>query len=163
MIKNIVLQALVVVIVFNLVSFLRETQLLGYQTAAPQFELVSLNGETVNNKDLMGKPTLVYFWAPWCSVCNVSLPNLQDFYVDYGAKVNVVSVALSFDDLEDVHMMVLKHKLDFPVLVGSQQIAEKFKITGFPTYYLFDEEQQVVGKSLGYTSEMGMKLRALTL
>lgn len=163
MLKNIIVQGLIVLLVVNLISFIRETQLLGYNEPMPSFELPTLDGEFVNNQQLEGKPTLIYFWAPWCKVCDVSLPNLQDFYRDNGAKINVISVVLSYEDIDNVDMMVVKHKLDFPVLIGSNETAKAFNITGFPTYYLIDSEQTIAAKSLGYSSEVGMKLRALLL
>lgn len=163
MLKNILTQIVVVIVVFNLVSAIRETSLLGYDEAAPSFVMPTVKGTTVSSEQLKGKPTLIYFWAPWCSVCNVSLPNLQDFYHQYGNEINIVSVALSYEQIEDVHMMIIKHKLDFPVLLGTKEIADEFSISGFPTYYLLDSEQKVESKSLGYSSELGMRLRALIL
>lgn len=72
-------------------------------------------------------------------------------------------MVLSYEDIDNVDMMVVKHKLDFPVLIGSNETAKAFNITGFPTYYLIDSEQTIAAKSLGYSSEVGMKLRALLL
>ncbi|MDC2887796.1 TlpA family protein disulfide reductase [Psychrosphaera algicola] len=163
MFKNILTQIVVVFLVFNLVSTIRETSLLSYDETVHRFIMPTVKGTTVNSEQLKGKPTLIYFWAPWCSVCNISLPNLQDFYRDYGSEINIVSVVLSYQQIEDVHMKIIKHKLDFPVLLGTNEVADEFNITGFPTYYLLDADQKVVSKSLGYSSELGMRLRALIL
>lgn len=39
-----------------------------------------------------GKPTVIDFWAPWCSNCKVAAPTLQSIEEEYGDKVNFVSV-----------------------------------------------------------------------
>lgn len=163
MLKNILVQTLVVVIFFNLVSYLRETALLDSDTQVPEFSLMSVEGQTVTDKDLLGKPTLVYFWAPWCSVCKHSLPNLESFFKDNQMDVNVVSIALSYEKVDDVHMAMVKHKLSFPTLLGTPDIADKFLITGFPTYYVLDSDGKVESKSLGYSTEIGMKVRTFNL
>ena len=80
MLKNILIQTLVVVFFFNVVSYLRETALLDSDTQVPEFSLMTVEGQTMTQKDLEGKPTLIYFWAPWCSVCKHSLPNLESFF-----------------------------------------------------------------------------------
>ena len=39
-----------------------------------------------------GKPTLIDFWAPWCSNCRVSAPTLRAIEIEYGDRVNFVLV-----------------------------------------------------------------------
>ena len=163
MLKNLLAQVLFFVLVFNLISWIRETALLPNDEAAPTFELQDINGQYLSSNELKGKATLLYFWAPWCSVCQVSLPNLQDFYEEHRGDLNVVSVALSYEQVSDVHMAIVEHQLKFPTLLGNTSLAEAYKISGFPTYYLLDEEGKVVSKSLGYSTKLGMELRALIL
>ncbi len=163
MIKNLIYQLVVVVLVFNFVSYLRETALLETDIVAPEFHLTTLDGQVLSNSDLKGKPSLVYFWAPWCGVCKHSLPNLESFYQENKMDVNVISVVLSYESIDDVHMAMVKHKLSFPTLLGNPDVADKFKITGFPTYYVLDADGKVSGKSLGYSTEVGMNLRTFNL
>ena len=119
---------------------------------------------TIDNKQLTltanNKKTLVYFFAPWCSVCHVSIENLQDIY-QKNQDVNVIAVALDFVDQEEVNNFVAKHNLTFPVAFGSEAVKQDFKIKGYPSYYVLDEENKVTGRSLGYSSEIGMYLRLL--
>jgi len=163
MFKNLLGQALFFIVIFNLISWIRETSLLPNAEASPAFELQAVNGRMISSDDLKGKATLIYFWAPWCSVCKISLPNLQEFYENNRSDINVVSVALSYDQISDVHMAIVDHQLKFPTLLGNSQIAESYKISGFPTYYLLDKEGNVVSKSLGYSTLLGMELRSLVL
>lgn len=161
--KNLLGQAVLFTLLFNLISFVRESSLLSFGEQAPNFELTSVDGEVISTADLTGKPTLLYFWAPWCGVCKASMPNLESYYQENKEQVNVVSVALSFEQLEEVHMALLKHKLTFPTLIGNADVAEQYKIEGFPTYYLLDKNGEVASKSLGYSTELGMNLRTLLL
>ncbi|MEA2026807.1 MAG: redoxin domain-containing protein, partial [Chloroflexota bacterium] len=37
--------------------------------AAPDFELTSLEGETMALSDFAGRPLMINFWASWCPPC----------------------------------------------------------------------------------------------
>lgn len=43
-----------------------------------------------------GKPTVIDFWAPWCSSCKVAAPTLRSVEREYGDRVNFIM--LNADD-----------------------------------------------------------------
>jgi thiol-disulfide isomerase/thioredoxin len=118
--------------------------------------LPSLAGNTMPLTE-NGKPTLVYFFAPWCNICKLSIGNLEGVNSD---KFNIVTVALDYDSIEAVESFAQEQDLTVPVLLGTQDLKQRFKIKGYPSYYLLDENRKVVSKSYGYSSTLGMKLRA---
>lgn len=118
--------------------------------------LPSLAGSTMPLVD-DSKPTLIYFFAPWCSVCKLSIGNLDGLNTD---KLDVVTVALDYDSVEAVQAFVQGQKLTVPVLLGSNDLKRQFQIKGYPSYYLLNKDRKVVSKSYGYSTALGMKLRA---
>lgn len=163
MLKNIAGQALAFFLLFQLISWIREIPLLDTDSQVPAFQLSTINGDSINVDALEGKPTILFFWAPWCSVCKVSMPNLQSFYEDNHEKVNVVSIALSYESKGEVEQIIADKALTFTTALGNDTTAKDFKIQGFPTYYVLDGEGKVHSKSMGYSSELGMAVRTLTL
>lgn len=144
-------------------NMLKETN-----TAAPMFNLTQIHSDVrVNNqfpmKSLLGKPTIVYFFAPWCTICHVSISNLQTFFEDEGKDVNVIAIALSYETEEQVREFMKDKDLTMPVLLGTGMVAMEYKIDAFPSYYVMDSNYHVVEKSRGYSTEMGMKMRLLSL
>lgn len=46
--------------------------------SAPDFKLVSMNGEEISLSDRLGKKVYVKFWASWCPPCRQSMPDLGE-------------------------------------------------------------------------------------
>ncbi|MFC3120483.1 thioredoxin-like domain-containing protein [Agaribacter flavus] len=102
------------------------------------------------------KPTLIYFFAPWCKICSLSIGNLA--YLDTN-KVNVVAVALDYNTNAEVQAFVDEHEVTSTVMLGNNILKNEFQIQGYPSYYLVDKNQQVVSRAFGYSTAVGLKLR----
>jgi thiol-disulfide isomerase/thioredoxin len=120
-----------------------------------QQNMVSLNGEVV---PLLAtdKPNLVYFFAPWCQICALSIGNLDYLNSD---EINIVVVALDYTTKEEVAEFVNTHQVKSEVLMGNLEIKQAFSVQGYPSYYLIDKDQKVVSSSYGYSTALGLKLR----
>ena len=107
-----------------------------------------------------GKKTIVYFFAPWCQVCNFSINNLQSVY-QKNPEIDVIAIALDFVDVDEVKKFTNNHQLTFPVALGNESVKADFKVQGYPSYYVLNGENTIIGRSLGYSSEIGLYLRSL--
>jgi len=117
--------------------------------------LVSLQGEVLYLLDA-DKPDLIYFFAPWCQICALSIGNLA--YLN-SEKINVVVVALDYGAKEEVQAFVDAHSVQARVLLGHNALKEAFSIQGYPSYYLIGDNNEVVSRSYGYSTALGLKLR----
>ena len=124
----------------------------------------SISLKTLDNKTIgltrNNKTTVVYFFAPWCQICHISISNLQAIY-EKNEQINVIAVALDYVDKKEVFEFSSQHQLTFPVALGTEQIKTQFKIKGYPSYYVIDEKNTIIAKSMGYSSEIGLLLRTL--
>ena len=119
--------------------------------------LVALDGQT-SHLIKPDKPTMIYFFAPWCKVCSLSIGNLE--YLD-PEKLNIVRVALDYSNIEAVQYFANKHTISSQILLGHQGLKQQFKIQGYPTYYILDDQQKILAKSNGYSTVLGLKLRQI--
>ncbi|MDU0111577.1 hypothetical protein RT723_00845 [Psychrosphaera aquimarina] len=63
MLKNLTVQALIFIAIFNLISWFKESSLLSTSgdIKAPEFELMDINNQKVTLASLSDKPTLLFF------------------------------------------------------------------------------------------------------
>lgn len=160
MLRSLLIQIVVFFIIFNAISMLRETSML---STSEDIMPVPHHLETLMNENITlhakGKKTIVYFFAPWCQVCNFSIENLQNVY-QKNPELNVIAVALDFVDVEEVRKFTNNHQLTFPVALGNEAVKSDFQVMGYPSYYVINEENTIIARSLGYSSEIGLYLRS---
>lgn len=171
--KSWILSILLAVGLFVGISGYKERGLLAQASAAPAFIAVTLQGELFRSAQLFergipdqqvpqqiqGQKTLLYFFAPWCGICRLSMPNLKYLQADNEGLV-VYAIALQYDSAEQVSGFIADLDLQVPVLLGNQQMATDYQIRAFPTYYVIDEKGHVSAKSLGYSTALGLWLRS---
>ena len=158
---TILLEAAVIVAILVAISWWQNRGLLAVnESVAPDFALKSLEGEVVHLSAHRGQQVLLYFFAPWCSVCRLSADNLNDLRaVRSQQELQIFMVALSWQNRQEVEEFVQDLELQVPVLLGYPQQLEDYKIKGFPTYYVIDEAGVIQSRSMGYTTEWGMRIR----
>ena len=66
---------------------------------APNFSLLTLDGQKVKLSDYRGKAVLLNFWATWCPPCKVEMPWFVDLQKQYG-KDGLVILGVAMDDSE---------------------------------------------------------------
>ena len=66
----------------------------------PDVTLKNVKGESVQlgKYATSGHPTVISFWATWCSPCKKELTNIVELYPEWKSKYNVEVVAISIDD-----------------------------------------------------------------
>lgn len=151
--KSWAIQILIAFALIQLIHLYQKRNLL--KENAPNFSLRALDGKTYSLSQ--DKKYLIYFFAPWCTVCKLSFGNLS--WVRSWKKnsaFEIYAIALSYDNENEVRKFVENYQINFPVLLGNSEIAQKYKIQGFPTIYVINERQEIMASAIGYTSSLGM-------
>lgn len=129
-------------------------------TQAPEFSLPELDGPIKESSEFLGTPTILYFWAPWCAPCANQTVELHKLMDELGDEVDIVSIALSFGELDEVRDYVQDKEVGYTVLIGDDELLEHYKIGSFPTLMLLDAEGTVVSNWTGVTRKSTL-LKAL--
>lgn len=169
MLRSFTIQAIIFLMAFQLLSFLRERSMLSTDTPLADIntssQTLNLNkvptllGDTVS-LNAQGKTTIVYFFAPWCQICHASIGNLQNLF-EKNKQLDVIAVAMDYTSTDEVMRFTSRHQLTFPIALGNEAIKETFEVSGYPSYYVVNADNVIIGKSMGYSSELGLYLRSL--
>lgn len=151
---------LILVLIFWAIGRYQSRHLLDDEFAAPAFRLPDLDGVPRALEDYRGKVVVLQFFAPWCTVCSLESDNwarVQSWRPD----VQVVAVALAWEDKASVLEFVGDDRGRYPVLLGTDAVQAAYKVEAFPTHYIIDAEGKVAWQGAGYTPTVGMLLRLL--
>jgi thiol-disulfide isomerase/thioredoxin len=120
-------------------------------TLAPDFTLESLDGKSTRLSDLRGKAVLLNFWAPWCEPCKIETPWLVQFQNQYGSQgLQVVGVALEYQDKDEVAKFVKQMGVGYTVLLGKDETGDEYGgVPALPETFFIGRDGKIVDKILG--------------
>jgi peroxiredoxin len=105
---------------------------------APDFELKTPTGETIELSDLRGKAVLVNLWATWCPPCREEMQTIEKVYQEYKEQgFTVLAVNMTYqDDPLAVMPFVNEQKLTFPILLDeSGHMGNANQLRSLPSSY----------------------------
>ncbi|QWR77512.1 peroxiredoxin family protein [Candidatus Magnetomonas plexicatena] len=116
---------------------------------APNFEMQSINGNTVSLSSIKGKVVLLNFWATWCPPCKEEMPSMDALYKMF-KNDNFVVLAATSNSSSDVKKFAQKNHVSFQFLLDPKnKIAKSFKVYMLPVTFLISKEGVIVKKYIG--------------
>jgi thiol-disulfide isomerase/thioredoxin len=127
---------------------------------APDFELVSLGGDTISASDLQGKITLINIFATWCKPCLMELPRLKEEIFDKYKKNKNFNLIIIGRNHTDSEIAAFKNTsgLDMPFYADKDKASFNFASKSIPRNYIIDKDGYIYYASKGYSEEEFNKL-----
>ena len=132
---------------------------------APDFDLLTVNGDHFSLSDLKGKVVLLNFWGTWCAPCRKEIPDFNKLYSKHRDEgLEIVGITLSSGTPMDIKDFMQDWKMEYTVLteIKGNETAEVTNlygkalgqpITGIPTTLIIDREGYIVKAYIGPRSE----------
>ncbi|MDQ3433052.1 MAG: redoxin domain-containing protein [Actinomycetota bacterium] len=60
--------------------------------AETTLQAVTLDGDSFDFASLSGQPTVLWFWAPWCTICRAEAPDVAKVAQRLGTDVRVLGI-----------------------------------------------------------------------
>ena len=136
-----------------LIAFVAVLLFLSLQTnSVKNLNLITISGEKITSQQLLGKITLINFWATDCPGCINEMPGLIETYNQYKDQgLEVIAVAMYYDPPSRVISFTKNNNLPFPVVLDTKkEIISKFnnvKLT--PTSIILDKNGYVINTIIG--------------
>lgn len=124
----------------------------GDSNHAPASQFLLLDGSTLSSQDLLGKVTLVNFWATTCVTCVKEMPGLVATHQRFHQRgYETIAVAMSYDQPSWVANFASSRQLPFKVALDHTGVLAQqwgdVRLT--PTTFLLDKQGNIVKRYLG--------------
>jgi len=119
---------------------------------APDFSGPTPDGKELSLKEVMGKVTIIDFWAAWCKPCRVENPNVVNVYNKYHSKgLSIIGVSLDRKE-EDWKKAIADDNLTWNHISSldyfNDAIAKLYNVEAIPATFILDENGVIVAKNL---------------
>ncbi|MBI3163795.1 MAG: TlpA family protein disulfide reductase [Anaerolineales bacterium] len=112
---------------------------------APDFELISLDGETMSLSQFKGRPILLSIGATWCPDCRIEAPLLQELHETYPQLA--VLLIDSKESPEIIQAYADEFGLTHPILLDRDgAVMELYQVFAIPTELFIDADGIVQAK-----------------
>lgn len=101
------------------------------------------SGNRFSKNFLVGKPTLINFWATTCEPCIEELPYLNQIRKDLGENINLL--AITYSSNESVTKFLQKRDFDFTHITGAlKQLQSYFPVIRSPMSFVIDKNGNIL-------------------
>jgi len=114
---------------------------------APNYQAVTLDGESVSLTDYKGKVILVNLWATWCDPCRDEMPLLEDLSQKF-PQTDFEVIGVSIDEVgyeKKIQQILDSGEISYSIwLDPSNKFQFKFRTIGVPESFLINSEGMIV-------------------
>lgn len=103
-----------------------------------------------------GRPVLLYFWAEWCPICRTTAGNVGNVSADWP----VITIAIQSGSAEQVARVMAEKGYRWPTLPDpAAEVLRRYGLGGVPSFIVINPAGDIRFVAVGYTSEIGLRLR----
>lgn len=114
------------------------------------FSLAAWRGEQAS------RATLLYFWAEWCPVCRTTAGNVTALAEDWP----VTSIVSQSGEAPAIARLMQERGYAWASLADARgEIMKQYGLPGVPGFVVIAPDGAIRFVSVGYTSELGLRLR----
>lgn len=130
------------------------------QGPAPIFAGPTISGEFFDvstwRQQHPGQAGLIYFWSDWCGICRTTAGTVANIAEDWP----VITIAMQSGPASKVAETMRQRDYRWPTLADQDaEIFRQYGFRGVPAFVVVDPSGEIRSISLGYTSEIGLRLR----
>jgi cytochrome c biogenesis protein CcmG/thiol:disulfide interchange protein DsbE len=125
---------------------------------APDFELQTFDGETIQLGDLRGQVVVINFWASWCLPCEEEAADLENTWRHYQDQ-GVVFLGVDYVDTEtEARAYLQRWDITYPngPDLGTA-ISHRYRIRGVPETFIVDQDGVLRALFVGPTTQAALQ------
>ena len=121
---------------------------------APDFTAPNPDGEMITLSNILGKVTILDFWASWCRPCRIENPNFVKIYEQYHAKgLEIISVSLDRNNQKQRWVEAIeKDQLNWynvsNLKFWQDPLAQLYNVSSIPATFILDKDGVILATKL---------------
>lgn len=128
----------------------------------PAFEVESIDGVSISNKDLEGKIVLLNFWATWCGPCIREFPELNEFASKQDPELFQVMAFARGEDKMKVEKFRANNDYGFTFVSDlDKSVYSNFAEKSIPRNVVINAKGEIIFQLMGYYPEEIKKMEIL--
>jgi thiol-disulfide isomerase/thioredoxin len=128
----------------------------------PDFDRMSLSGARLTRESLLGRVTLVEFWATWCPPCRSTLSFLGELERSDPERLAVMAIAVSSEEADVRKLLAEIEGAPSDSILGSDDLVSRFgPVLAVPTLMVFGRDGRTLQVFYGAPPDLHDRVRAV--
>ncbi len=141
-------------------------KLLSVGSKAPEFSgFCFQTQDSLSLKDFKGKYVVLDFWYRVCYPCIQAIASLTKVREKYDEDKLVMLGLNPFDNKrttsDKLKSFIKINKMNYPTVFVSKEVVEKYKVTGYPSFYVINPKGEIIYSEEGYREGLDQELEKL--
>jgi thiol-disulfide isomerase/thioredoxin len=129
--------------------------------ATLRFRSTKVDGGEFDGANLVGKPVLLWFWAPWCPICQGQTEQVQGIARNHEGEVHVVGVG-SLDDAKAISRFAANAPGITHLSDDSGAVWRHFGVTQQSSFVLLDNKgTKIYSAGYGGSDDLADRVKAV--
>ena len=122
----------------------------------PAIKLESITGKAIDLSQVT-EPTLVHLWATWCPICDLTKGSVESV----AKKYRVINIATQSGDDEALLNYAQQNDMNPDIIINDYngQLMNLFGAKAVPADFIISPGGNITFIEVGFTSELGLRLR----
>lgn len=110
----------------------------------PYFSFRSIDGQTYQRKNLIGKITLINFWYASCVPCLSEFNSLNDLFSRFESNKRFQFLSFTFENETVIKQIITEYKLKYPIISISNDSLDILNFhQGYPTNIIVNKNGKI--------------------
>lgn len=127
------------------------------QADVEQWQLRTLDGDTCQIADFLGKPLIINYWASWCAPCIAEMGQFKKLYADYADDINFLFI--SNEKKSDILKFQKRKNLQLPIYQAINNYPQQLSANTLPVTFIISPDGNILMRKSGIAQWNGTRMR----